>query len=216
MMLRFLPSQPRQKPSPLAHGLVWFLGSIHVGDNPMPSPAKKELRRHLRAELARLTPPAAAAASEGIRMSIPSLPRWPEARTVAAFAALPTEPDLRPFDWLLSRHLLLPRIDGENLVFHQVTAPDQLTPGPFGVLEPDPQKCPAADPATADLIFVPGLAFTHDGARLGRGRGYYDRLLAALPNTTLRIGVCFRCQLIDSIPSEPHDEPVDLVLSSPA
>lgn len=182
----------------------------------MPFPAKKELRRHLRAELARLTPAAAAAASESIRMSIPSVPRWPEARTVAAYAALPTEPDLRPFDWLLSRHLLLPRIDGENLVFHRVTAPDQLLPGPFDVLQPDPQKCPAADPATADLIFVPGLAFTHDGARLGRGRGYYDRLLATLPPTTLRLGVCFPCQLVDTLPREPHDEHVDLVLTSGA
>jgi 5-formyltetrahydrofolate cyclo-ligase len=60
------------------------------------------------------------------------------------------------------------------------------------------------------------MAFTKDGHRLGRGRGYYDRLLATLPATTLRIGVCFRCQLIDNIPSEPHDESVDLVLSSPA
>ncbi|MDA1203059.1 MAG: 5-formyltetrahydrofolate cyclo-ligase [Verrucomicrobia bacterium] len=182
----------------------------------MPSPAKTELRRRLRAELAQMTPTASAAASESIRTSIPSLPRWQETRTLAAFSALPAEPDLRPFDWLPARPLLLPRLDGDHLIFHQVTAPDQLTPGPFGLLEPDPRKCPVADPASADLIFIPGMAFTKVGHRLGRGRGYYDRLLAALPATTLRIGVCFRCQLIDRIPSEPHDMSVDLVLSSPA
>jgi 5-formyltetrahydrofolate cyclo-ligase len=182
----------------------------------MPSPAKTELRRHMRAELARMTPTAAAAASESIRTSIPSLPRWQAAQVVAAYSTLPGEPDLHPFDWLPTRQLLLPRIDGDHLVFHQVTAPDQLTPGPFGVLQPDPQKCPAADPATADLIFVPGLAFTIDGLRLGRGRGYYDRLLATLSASTLRIGVCFPCQIIDTIPSEPHDQRVDVVLSSPA
>jgi 5-formyltetrahydrofolate cyclo-ligase len=170
----------------------------------------------MRAELARMTPTAAAAASESIRTSIPTLPRWQETRTIAAFSALPNEPDLQPFDWLPTRQLLLPCIDGDHLVFHLVTAPDQLIPGPFGVREPDPQKCPAADPATADLIFIPGLAFTKDGLRLGRGRGYYDRLLAILPGTALRIGVCFSCQLLDNIPSEPHDESVDLVLSSPA
>lgn len=170
----------------------------------------------MRAELARMTPAACAAASESIRTSIPSLPRWQETRTLAAFSALPAEPDLRPFDWFPAPQLLLPRIDGDHLVFHHVTAPDQLIPGTFGVLQPDPQKCPAADPATAGLIFVPGLAFTKDGHRLGRSRGYYDRLLAVLPTSTLRIGVCFRSQLLDSIPCEPHDKSVDLVLSSPA
>ena len=182
----------------------------------MPSPAKTELRRQMRDKLARMAPTAAAAASESIRTSIPTLPRWQEARTIAAYAALPGEPDLHPFDWLPTRQLLLPRMDGANLVFHQITAPDQLIPGPHGVLQPDPQKCPAVDPATADLIFVPGLAFTSDGHRLGRGRGFYDRLLSTLPDSIPRIGVCFPLQLIDSIPREPHDESVDLVLSSPA
>jgi 5-formyltetrahydrofolate cyclo-ligase len=182
----------------------------------MPSPAKTELRRLMRAQLARMTPAAAATASESIRTSIPSLPRWQAARVVAAFAALPGEPDLHSLDWGRSKTVLLPRVDGENLLFHRVEDPKQLKPGAFGVLEPDPAQCPTANPATADLIFVPGLAFTPDGHRLGRGRGYYDRLLATMPESLWRVGVCFRCQLVDSIHQEPHDESVDLVLSSPA
>jgi 5-formyltetrahydrofolate cyclo-ligase len=182
----------------------------------MPSPAKTELRRLMRAQLARISPAAAATASESIRTSIPSLPRWQEARVVAAFAALPGEPDLHPFDWRHSKTILLPRVDGENLVFHAVKDATELKPGAFGVDEPDPAQCPITDPATADIVFVPGLAFTADGHRLGRGRGYYDRLLATLPETVLRVGVCFNCQLVDSIPQETHDESVDLVLSSPA
>ena len=182
----------------------------------MPSPAKTELRRHMRAELARMNPTAAAAASESIRTSIPSLPRWQEARTLAAYAALPGEPDLRPFDWGQSKTLLLPRVDGEILVFHRVHDTTQLKPGAFGVLEPDPAQCPIADPATAGIIFVPGVAFTPDGHRLGRGRGYYDRLLSTLPESVLRVGVCFASQLVTALPDEPHDESVDLVLSSPA
>ncbi len=182
----------------------------------MPSPAKTELRRLVRAQLARISPAAAAAASESIRTSIPSLPRWQAAQVIAAYAALPGEPELRPFDWLPGRQLLLPRVVGENLVFHTVNTPAQLKPGTFGVLEPDPLPCPEADPGTANIIFVPGLAFTEDGQRLGRGRGYYDRLLAALPSTVLRVGICFPCQLVPSIPQETHDQSVDLVLSSPA
>jgi 5-formyltetrahydrofolate cyclo-ligase len=182
----------------------------------VPSQTKTELRRLVRAQLARMTPAAAAAASESIRTSIPSLPRWQAARVVAAYDALPGEPELQPFDWLPDRQLLLPRVAGEALVFHAVNDPAQLKSGAFGVLEPDPAQCPEADPASAGIIFVPGLAFTEDGQRLGRGRGYYDRLLATLPPAVLRVGICFPCQLVDSIPQETHDEPVDLVLSSPA
>jgi 5-formyltetrahydrofolate cyclo-ligase len=182
----------------------------------MPSPAKTELRRRMRAELARMTPAACAAASESIRTSIPSLPRWQEAQVVAAFAALPGEPDLRPFEWSQSKTVLLPRVEGDYLIFHAVENPAQLIPGAFGVLEPDPAQCPAADPVSAEIIFVPGLAFTADGRRLGRGRGFYDRLLSTLPESVLRGGVCFAEQLMAELPSEPHDEEVDVVLSQPA
>ena len=181
----------------------------------MTSPAKTELRRTMRAQLALMTPANIAEASESIRTSIPSLPRWQESGIVAAFAALNGEPDLCPWDWAAEKTVLLPRVEGDLLVFHQVYEPEDLEPGAFGVMEPNPQKCPAIDPREAGIIFVPGLAFTSEGKRLGRGRGYYDRLLANLPPSALRVGVCFHSQIIDSIETEAHDEDVDLVLSLP-
>ena len=182
----------------------------------MTYPAKAELRRAMRAQLALMTSANIAEASESIRTSIPSLPRWQESGIVAAFVALHGEPDLCPCDWAAEKTVLLPRVEGDLLVFHQVYEPEDLQPGAFGVMEPNPQKCPALDPREAGIIFVPGLAFTADGKRLGRGRGYYDRLLAKLPPSVLRVGVGFRSQIIDSIETEPHDEDVDLVLSPPA
>jgi len=179
-------------------------------------PPKTELRRLIRAQLARMSPAAVGAASESIRQSIPSLPRWQDARVVAAYAALPGEPDLRPLDWVGEKTVLLPRVDGEDLVFHAVSDAAQLKSGAFGVMEPDTAKCPAFDPREAEIIFVPGLAFTNEGLRLGRGRGFYDRLLAALPADILRVGVCFAEQIVAELPSEPHDEEVDVVLSQPA
>ena len=179
-------------------------------------PPKTELRRLIRAQLARMSPAAVGAASESIRQSIPSLPRWQDARVVAAYAALPGEPDLRPLDWVGSKTVLLPRVDGEELVFHAVSDATHLKSGAFGVMEPDPAKCPAFDPRDAEIIFVPGMAFTSEGLRLGRGRGFYDRLLAELPEEILRVGVCFAEQIVAELPSEPHDEEVDVVLSQPA
>ena len=157
-----------------------------------------------------------AAASESIRKSIASLPRWQDARVVAAYAALPGEPDLRPLDWAGEKTVLLPRMDRDDLVFHAVTDATQLKSGAFGVMEPDPDQCPAFDPREAALIFVPGVAFTNEGGRLGRGRGFYDRLLASLPPELLRVGVCFPDQILADLPREPHDQKVDVVLSRPA
>lgn len=168
----------------------------------------------LRAKITCMTPPAMADASEKIRAQIPCLPRWREARTVAAYAPLPGEPDLRPLDWADAMRLLLPRIEGDNLVFHHVTRPADLRPGAFGVPEPDPASCPVADASVADIIIVPGLGFTVGGARIGRGRGYYDRFLASLPPRVLRVGVCFREQIVAELPREPHDEAVDIVLAA--
>jgi 5-formyltetrahydrofolate cyclo-ligase len=178
----------------------------------MLSTAKTELRRRVRAQLARMSPAARAAASESIRTTIASMPRWQEARTVAAFVPLPSEPDIRPFDLGRGRTLLLPRVECDTLVFHAVASAANLRTGAFGILEPDPAVCPVVDPAQPDIILVPGLAFTHGGTRLGRGRGFYDRLLASIPRHILRVGVCFSCQIAAEIPSASHDEPADLVV----
>ena len=135
-------------------------------------------------------------------------------KSVSLYWPFRGEPDLRPLDWAEKKTVLIPRVDGENLVFHAVSDATQLKPGAFGVMEPDPAKCHPVDPREADLIFVPGLAFTTEGLRLGRGRGFYDRLLASLPPEILRVGACFPEQIVSDIPCEPHDEEVDVVLST--
>jgi 5-formyltetrahydrofolate cyclo-ligase len=178
----------------------------------MLSTAKMQLRRRLREAMAGMTSGARADAAENLRKLIATLPCWQEARTVAAYVALPDEPDLRPLDWVPAKVLLLPRVESDALVFHRVTGPDDLQRGAFGVQEPRP-GCPVADPAAADLILVPGLAFTPDGARLGRGRGFYDRALASLPPGVEKVGVSFHCRLLDQIPTGSHDARVDAVLT---
>ncbi len=82
-------------------------------------------------------------------------------------------------------------------------------------------ECPEARPtaplppdvASIDVVVLPGLAFTADGARLGQGGGWYDRLLAQVRPDCVTIGVCFAEQLVDHVPSEPHDVDVDVVVT---
>src|SRR5690606_28846963 len=76
-----------------------------------------------------------------------------------------------------------------------------------------PRSRVPADPARLDAVLVAGVAFDAHGHRLGRGGGYYDRLLAALTPRTTTVGVCHECQVVETVPVAPHDVPVDLVVS---
>ena len=97
----------------------------------------------------------------------------------------------------------------------QTTPTDFLNPRTFGVPEPPPQAClnPANMP-DLDLVLVPGLAFDHYGNRIGWGKAYYDRFLAALPPETLRIGIGYDFQLLDmELPHDAHDQRLHGILT---
>jgi 5-formyltetrahydrofolate cyclo-ligase len=178
---------------------------------PAPSPAaaaKHALRRELHARLRQSTADPAAVRSQ--------LDAWlrssPAIRTVASFAAMAGEVDLLP---LLSCHTHLrwvfPRVQDSEIILHEVAHPPAgLQAGTFGILEPDP-SLPVVPPDQVDLFFCPGLGFDPQGGRLGRGKGFYDRLLAAARPDALKIGVCFACQQVETTFPEPHDIPMDRV-----
>ena len=92
---------------------------------------------------------------------------------------------------------------------------DQLVVGPWGLAQPDPAAAtwlPAE--ARIDLVVVPGLAFDRRGHRIGWGGGYYDRFLAQVQ--AVKIGLCHDELVLDCIPGEPHDVPVDMVVAETA
>jgi 5-formyltetrahydrofolate cyclo-ligase len=131
--------------------------------------------------------------------------------SVALFAPIQSEPDLDLL-WelgLLEHHLVsYPHCDGRTLKFRTVSALSDLFPGKFGIREP----VAGGRPETLDLIVVPGLAFTSDKYRLGRGGGFYDRLLSTVPEYTVKVGVCFAFQLLPEIPHKDHDAKVDTLV----
>ena len=87
---------------------------------------------------------------------------------------------------------------------------DAFTVGSYGILEPDPDRSYEVTAEELDLIIVPGVAFSDDLRRLGQGGGYYDRLLAKTNAFTIGVGYDF--QLLDSLPAEPHDLPLDMIV----
>ena len=131
--------------------------------------------------------------------------------SIALFAPKEIEPDLDLL-WefgALEHHLVsYPRCEGENLLFRTVSTLSDLCPGRSGIREP----VRGAIPERLDLIVIPGLAFTADGNRLGRGAGFYDRFLSTIPGYTVKVGVCFAFQVLLEIPVECHDVKVDALV----
>ena len=142
-----------------------------------------------------------------------SLGELSEGKRIAIFAALPDEPQITGLIEALPRHQwLLPRVDGDQLHFHQVSdVSSQLQAGAFGIMEPG-LDLPTTPIPEIDIFICPGLAFDIHGGRLGRGRGFYDRVLAEAREDSLKIGVGFDCQMVEDVFAEEHDVAMSSVL----
>ncbi len=197
---------------------------------------KSEWRIAMKQRNRALPPEEKRAAAERIFAAVEALPEFVQARCVACFCALPDEPPTAEAlrRWSGSKRVVVPRVEGDTMRFYDYR-PDALVRGAFGIDEPlvedfvrpvgagdselaEPTNGPSAGfvvreclPEALDLVVVPGVAFTRDGARLGRGRGYYDRYLARPGLRAFCVGVCFAHQLIDVLPVEPHDRAMDAV-----
>ena len=113
--------------------------------------------------------------------------------------------------WYKEKTILLPCVDGDDLRLRQYTGPECLQSGPqFGIDEPTGPEF--TDLNKVEMIVVPGVAFDIHNNRMGRGRGFYDRLLKSTPNA-FKVGVAFNFQLFDKIPVESFDVPMDKVVS---
>jgi 5-formyltetrahydrofolate cyclo-ligase len=183
--------------------------------------AKRALRRAMRVKWAHLAPEACVAAGRVLADRLARVFAPPtEGLLLLGSASTGGEMDAWTAQeaWLAAGgRLALPRVVGEGaLEWHLVASRAQLIPGFRNIPEPDPATAPRVDPATAHLVFVPGIAFDRQGGRLGRGGGYYDRLLATLPREVIRIGIAHEFQLVDAVPREPHDARVDWVATDAA
>jgi 5-formyltetrahydrofolate cyclo-ligase len=157
-----------------------------------------------------------AAKSVGILERIFVRPEYQAARTIMAYYSFGTEVETAE---LLRRcienkqRLVLPRIQSADNSMHAHIIADlgrDLACHALGFCEPRPD-IPQAALESIDLVLVPGLAFSPDGLRLGRGQGYYDRFLARTP--AFRIGLAFDAQIIPVLPADAHDQRVHAVLT---
>jgi len=181
-----------------------------------PLESKAEIRRRLRAAFQALTPADRQDASLRLCHHLLALPQWASAGSILAFVPTRTEPDIWPAIVTAlaeGQRILLPRFEPAAGVYETRELRDPATdlhPGPYGIPEPRP-NAPKGDVKQLDFILVPGVAFTALGGRLGRGKGYYDRLLADAMG--IKCGVAFDWQLMPEFPLEPHDVRLDLMVT---
>ena len=172
---------------------------------------KNEIRAAMRARRKAVTPEARKAASEELSRRLFVENRELGAAIskkgpIAVYLASKEEIDLTDFiaaALSFGCAVAAPRWNGTEYELVRIENLETLVKGPHGILEPP--AGPVVQPNDVRAWLVPGLAFTKEGGRLGYGGGWYDRFLCKVPKRVPKIGVAYAFQLVDELPTEPHD-----------
>ena len=173
---------------------------------------KRALRKEIRAEIAKLSADEKQTLSAQIFSKIATLSKLEEASVVALFVSLHDEPQTAEFiESLLhkNKRVVVPRIEGDEMNFYDISEGVKI--GSFGIMEPTSKE--PIEPSEIDVMIVPGVVFTLNGARCGRGKGFYDKYLSRNGFRAHTIGVCYPCQIVENLPTEEHDRVLDCVIS---
>lgn len=171
---------------------------------------KRELRRKIKHLRMMLSEEEKLSAAEEVFSQLERTAAFTLANKILMYHSLPDELPTIAFlkKWGGIKNFFLPRVNGVNL---DILPYDQsrLELGAFHIEEP--QGDDIVDPAEIELIVVPAVAYDKTGNRLGRGKGFYDRLLATTKAT--KIGVAYDFQLVETLPAEDHDIPMDFIIT---
>lgn len=174
---------------------------------------KKQLRKQIRERKKEFS------LSEKIELSRPVFEKiekeelFKEAKVVLLYYSMDDEVYTHDFveKHYKTKTILLPCVDGDDLILRQYLGIESMKAGEqFGILEPVGKEF--NDLEKIDLMIIPGVAFDKEKNRLGRGRGFYDRLLKTVNAT--KIGVCFDFQIVEQVPTEDFDVKMDVVIST--
>jgi 5-formyltetrahydrofolate cyclo-ligase len=170
--------------------------------------AKHRVREQFRTARESLSPREVSVASIALCERLAAWGVLQKACTVLTYIAFRNEIDLSPLLELLPGiEWVIPRVVGRHLVLHPYD-PKRLVPHQYGMLEP-PAGSPVIDPATPDVVLVPGVAYDRRGGRMGFGGGFYDGFLPTTP--ALRVGITYDVCLVDELPCDEHDQRMDWI-----
>lgn len=176
--------------------------------------AKEALRVRLNEVRHGFKPAWVAEASRLVLARVLKLKAFHTARAIGCFLSTPREVWTRPLIercWHDNKRVCVPAFDRSEKRYRMawIEQDDKLALGPEGITQPE-APCWAL-PGSVEIVFVPGLGFDRAGRRLGHGGGHYDRLLAECGGR--KVGLAFEAQMVDELPSGPHDVPMDAVVT---
>lgn len=173
---------------------------------------KKALRKIIKVRVSAISANERRKREEILHNNLFSMPEFLDAKSVMLFANLPDEIDtfsLIDKCFAMGKKVFLPVINGDDMTACEFNGDYKI--GKYGIKEPITPNSSLLIPNSIEFILVPGVAFSPNGYRLGRGKGYYDKFLSKYSNL-FTVGVCFREQFFLDIPREPHDVPMNKVL----
>ena len=174
--------------------------------------SKQELRINIRQLKAKYSPTRLHELSEVILAKLEQNLRFQSAQNILLYHSLADEVQTHNFieRWATAKHILLPKVVGDDLTLHPYLGKKSLSKGAFNILEPNTPQF--SDYNRIDMAVIPGMAFDKHCHRLGRGKGYYDRLLSQMPQHIYKIGIAFPFQIITEVPATELDISVDEVI----
>lgn len=153
-----------------------------------------------------------------IREALFALPEFASAQTVLCYASFRSE--VETFGIMqrareMDKRIVVPRVFSAQhvLILYEIMSTDELKPGYRGIKEPPAKKERELPLRDIHLVLIPGIAFDPAGNRLGYGGGYYDILLEGKPKGMPVVALAYEEQMVVSLPSEPHDVRVDIVVT---
>jgi 5-formyltetrahydrofolate cyclo-ligase len=183
-----------------------------------PATPKTIVRRDLRARLAAMTDVDRHAKSVTIASLVTAMPEWRAARVVMLYLSTPQEVETSPIAlraWQEGKTVVVPKVswDQRRMLPVEITslASDTMTLSGPGIREPVAGKPVPVE--FIDLVLVPGLGFSENGYRIGRGMGFYDRFLAQGEFLGLSCGIAFSEQVVPTLPVLDHDVPLSMLIS---
>lgn len=173
---------------------------------------KKALRAEIKQRTAELSMEERNRQSVAVCMRAAQLSGFINADTILVYSAVKDELDpilLAEIARGMGKQVAYPRCEGDELGLY-IVKDGHLTSGSFGIQEPG-DTCRRIDIDDVDFAVVPGVAFDKQGGRLGRGKGYYDRLLRE--TSVVKAALCFNEQMTEQVPMEAHDGRMDMIIT---
>lgn len=174
---------------------------------------KKQIREKIRSVRKNIPKEVISEKSRKIICALEELDEFRKASTIMPYLSLDIEVDTIEFIKKelkeQKRTMVVPFVKEDNIQVSRLSDFNDLSNGKFGVLEPIKKE---EFKGKIDMILVPGIAFDQNGSRIGFGKGFYDRFLKN-HKRALKIGLAFEEQIVDNIPIEEHDMPVDIILT---